>query len=113
MSQLLEKEQRQQEKEFNIHQETTSEIIRSYGKQFEQIQHRYGDGKNGRCVVGVLASYFGWDGKSKDDITSIRFHEKIDYLLDGKISLLELFELNDKEHKTFDEIADILQDNGS
>jgi hypothetical protein len=45
-------------KELNV-----SEIFRSYGKQFRQIQMRYSDGLNGRCALGVIMSYFGWDGR--------------------------------------------------
>ena len=31
---------------------------------------QYSDGKNGRCAIGVIMSYFGWDGK--DDIRASR-----------------------------------------
>ncbi len=49
---------------------TVSQILRTYGKQFRQIQMQYSDGKNGRCAIGVIMSYFGWDGK--DDIRASR-----------------------------------------
>jgi hypothetical protein len=39
-----------------------SEILRGYGKKFKQVRERYTDGQNGRCALGVLMSYFGWDG---------------------------------------------------
>ena len=42
---------------------TISQILRIYGKQFRQIQNLYSDGGNGRCAIGVLMSYYGWDGK--------------------------------------------------
>src|ERR671918_2377624 len=42
---------------------TISQILRAYGKQFRQITGRYSDGHNGRCAMGVVLSYFGWDGK--------------------------------------------------
>jgi hypothetical protein len=52
-----------------------SQILRTYGKQFTQITERYSDGRNGRCVLGVIMSYFGWDGRvdfdSADDIVAI------------------------------------------
>jgi hypothetical protein len=52
-----------------------SQILRTYGKQFTQITERYFDGRNGRCVLGVIMSYFGWDGRvdfdSADDIVAI------------------------------------------
>ena len=40
-----------------------SQIIRTYGKQFTQIRKQYTDGLGGRCVMGVIMSYYGWDGK--------------------------------------------------
>ncbi|HVD06952.1 MAG TPA: hypothetical protein VNB67_00785, partial [Nitrososphaeraceae archaeon] len=40
-----------------------SQIIRTYGKQFTQIRKQYTDGLDGRCVMGVIMSYYGWDGK--------------------------------------------------
>jgi hypothetical protein len=43
-----------------------SQILRIYGKQFTQITEQYSDGHNGRCAIGVLMSYFGWDGR--DDL---------------------------------------------
>jgi hypothetical protein len=42
---------------------TVSQILRIYGKQFAQIQKKYSDGRNGRCAIGVIMSYYGWDGK--------------------------------------------------
>lgn len=39
-----------------------SQILRTNGKQFRQIQLQYSDGQNGRCAMGVIMSYFGWDG---------------------------------------------------
>jgi hypothetical protein len=32
-----------------------------------QIQLRYSDGKNGRCAIGVIMSYFGWNGRINFD----------------------------------------------
>jgi hypothetical protein len=49
---------------------TVSEILRTYGKQFKQITERYSDGQNGRCALGVIMSYYGWNGK--DDIRASR-----------------------------------------
>jgi hypothetical protein len=40
-----------------------SQIIRMYGKHFTQIRKRYTDGLGGRCVMGLIMSYYGWDGK--------------------------------------------------
>jgi hypothetical protein len=35
---------------------TISQILRTYGKQFRQIQMRYSDGHKGRCAIGVIMS---------------------------------------------------------
>ena len=48
---------------------TVPQILRVYGKQFTQITERYSDGYNGRCALGVIWSYFGWDGKPNSDMT--------------------------------------------
>ena len=83
---------------------TVSEILRTYGKQFTQITERYSDGNNGRCVMGVIMSYFGWNGK--DDIRASR------KLLSAFIALTQagvskdlVVQLNDSG-MSFDEIAD-------
>jgi hypothetical protein len=44
-------------------EETVSQILRTYGKQFTQVRGRYSDGYNGRCAAGVIMSYYGWNGK--------------------------------------------------
>ncbi|HZA70235.1 MAG TPA: hypothetical protein VE548_11105 [Nitrososphaeraceae archaeon] len=40
---------------------SVSQILRVNGKQFTQITEQYSDGRNGRCAMGVILSYFGWD----------------------------------------------------
>ena len=83
-----------------------SQILRSYGKRFTQIRKRYSDGHNGRCAIGVIMSYHGWNGK--DEPGSAR------RLLAASIQLKHadideglLIDLNDSGY-TFDEIADYL-----
>jgi hypothetical protein len=85
---------------------TLSQILRTYGKQFTQITERYSDGNNGRCAMGVIMSYFGWNGK--DDIRASR------KLLSAFIALTHIgvskdlvVQLNDSG-MSFDEIADYL-----
>ena len=85
---------------------TVSQILRTYGKQFTQITERYSDGNNGRCAMGVIMSYFGWNGK--DDIRASR------RLLSAFIALMHtggskdlVVQLNDSG-MSFDEIADYL-----
>jgi len=46
---------------------TVSEILRTYGKKFKQVQKRYSDGYNDRCAIGVIMSYFGWNGKDDSE----------------------------------------------
>jgi hypothetical protein len=88
------------------HELTVSQILRMYGKQFRQIRLRYSDGTNGRCAMGVIMSYYGWDGKEDFDAVNNLLdtsdtlnHVGIDYSL--------LKNLNDSGY-TFDEIADYL-----
>ncbi len=85
---------------------TVSQILRTYGKQFTQITERYSDGNNGRCAIGIIMSYFGWNGK--DDIRASR------KLLSAFIALTHagvskdlVVQLNDSG-MSFDEIADYL-----
>ena len=85
---------------------TVSQILRTYGKQFTQITERYSDGNNGRCVMGVIMTYFGWNGK--DDVRASR------KLLSAFIALTHAgvskdlaVQLNDSG-MSFDEIADYL-----
>jgi hypothetical protein len=46
---------------------TVSQILQTYGKQFKQIRGQYSDGFNGRCAVGVIMSYYGWNRKDGPD----------------------------------------------
>ena len=46
---------------------SVSQILGTYGKKFIQIKEKYSDGLNGRCAIGVIMSYYGWDGKDKSD----------------------------------------------
>ena len=85
---------------------TVSQILRTFGKQFRQIQNIYSDGANGRCALGVIISYYGWDGKDDSDAAELLLatstqmkHAVIDEGL--------LIDLNDSGY-TFDEIADYL-----
>jgi hypothetical protein len=86
---------------------TVPQILRTYGKQFRQIQLRYSDGNNGRCAIEVIMSYFGWDGTDDFDAANnllaasdVLSHASIDYGL--------LIELYDSGY-IFDEIADYLE----
>jgi hypothetical protein len=85
---------------------TVSQILRAYGKQFKQIQMQYSDGHNGRCAIGVIMSYFGWDGKDDFDTARILV-AALGELKHAGIDEDLLINLNDSGH-TFDEIADYL-----
>ena len=85
---------------------TVSQILRIHGKKFRQVRRRYSDGHDGRCAVGVIMSYYDWNGK--DDSHA---REK---LLGASIALRymgvhkdTIIRLNDSG-ETFDEIADYL-----
>ena len=83
-----------------------SQIIRTYGKQFTQIRKQYTDGLGGRCVMGVIMSYYGWDGKCITNAER-RLYAALIALRQAGISKELLIELNDSG-ATFDEIADYL-----
>ena len=83
---------------------TVSQILRTYGKQFKQIQLRYSDGGNGRCAIGVIMSYFGWDGRVNFD-TAYGLLAASDMLNRASIDEGLLIDLNDSGF-TFDKIAD-------
>ena len=86
-----------------------SQIIRTYGKQFTQIKKQYTDGHSGRCVMGVIMSYYGWDGKCITNAER-RLYAALVALRQAGISKELLIELNDSGG-TFDEIADYLDRN--
>jgi len=83
-----------------------SEIIRTYGKQFKQIRKQYTDGRSGRCVMGVIMSYYGWDGKCITNAER-RLYAALTALRRAGVSKELLIELNDSG-ATFDDIADYL-----
>jgi hypothetical protein len=84
---------------------TVSQILRAYGK-FKQIQMQYSDGHNGRCAIGVIMSYFGWDGKDDFDTARVLV-AALGELKRAGIDEDLLIELNDSG-LSFDEIADNL-----
>ena len=100
---------------FNIHSKESkqeasiSQIIRTYGKQFKQIRKQYTDGLGGRCVMGVIMSYYGWDGKCITNAER-KLYAALVALRQAGISKELLIELNDCG-ATFDDIADYLDRN--
>ena len=85
---------------------TVSQILRIYGKQFTQIQSQYSDGHDGRCALGVIMSYYGWNGKDDSQAPRKLSHTLIE-LGFADIDQNLLIEMNDSGF-TFDEIADYL-----
>ena len=90
---------------------TVSQILRTYGKQFTQIIERYSDGHNGRCALGVIMSYYGWNGKDDSQASSKLLGTLISLRYAG-IDRNWLIDMNDSGF-TFDEIADYLDKFGS
>jgi hypothetical protein len=90
---------------------TVSEILRTYGKQFKQITERYSDGYNGRCALGVIMSYYGWNGKDDSQAASKLLGTLIALRCAG-IDKNSLIDMNDSG-MPFDEIADYLDKFGS
>jgi hypothetical protein len=88
------------------HELTVSQILRTYGKQFRQIRLRYSDGTNGRCAMGVIMSYYGWDGREDFDAVN-NLLDASDKLNHADIDYSLLKDLNDSGF-TFKEIANYL-----
>lgn len=86
---------------------TISQILRTYGKQFRQITERYSDGHNGRCALGVIWSYFGWDGRPDSDMTMNIKAALPTLAKTGLGDDFSIIELNDTGW-SFDEIADYI-----
>jgi uncharacterized protein (UPF0371 family) len=86
-----------------------SQIIRMYGKHFTQIRKRYTDGLGGRCVMGLIMSYYGWDGKCITNAER-RLYAALVALRRAGISKELLIELNDSG-ASFENIADYLDKN--
>jgi hypothetical protein len=85
---------------------TVPQILRTYGKQFRQITGRYSDGHDGRCALGVLMSYYGWDGQDDSQAASKLLGTLIVLRCAG-IDKNLLIEMNDSG-MSFDEITDCL-----
>ena len=83
---------------------TVSQILRTYGKQYSQITGQYSDGHDGRCALGVIMSYYGWDGVDKIEAGKklSATWNALDYT---EIDRDLLIEMNDAGF-TFDKIAD-------
>ena len=90
---------------------TVSEILRTYGKQFKQITERYSDGHNGRCALGVIMSYYGWNDKDDSQAASKLLGTLIALRYAG-IDRNLLIDMNDSG-MSFGEIADYLDKFGS
>ena len=85
---------------------TVSEILRIYGKKFKQVRKRYSDGHNGRCAIGVLMSYNGWNGKD-DYKARKKLMETLNELKQAGISKNLVLQLNDAG-RPFDKIANYI-----
>ena len=68
---------------------------------------RYSDGRNGRCSIDVIMSYYGWNGKD-DSHAAIKLLGALIALRYAGIDKNLLIQLNDSD-ATFDEIADYLR----
>jgi hypothetical protein len=86
-----------------------SQIIRTYGKYYKQIRKRYTDGQAGRCVMGLIMSYYGWDGKCITNAERRLYAAQVALRRAG-ISKELLIELNDSG-ASFDDIANYLDKN--
>ena len=96
----------QQQQQLKQEKLSISQILRIHGNQFTQITKRYSDGRNGRCAIGVLMSYYGWNGKDDSDAASKLLGALI-ALRHAGIDKNLIIEMNDSGF-TFDEVADCL-----
>jgi len=96
----------QQQQQLLRQQLTISQILRSYGRQFAQIKRWCSDARNGRCAIGVIMSYYGWNGKDDSDAQD-RLLDALVALGRNGISEKLIIRLNDSG-MTFDKIADYL-----
>jgi DNA-binding SARP family transcriptional activator len=71
-----------------------------------QISERYSDGRNGRCALGVIMSYFGWNGRDDSNASSKLLGTLVALRHTGNDRNL-IIEMNGSGF-TFDEIADYL-----
>jgi hypothetical protein len=94
------------QQELFVQELTVSQILREYGKNFTQIQGRYSNKQNGRCALGVLMSYFGWDGRD-DFAATHKLFAALDLLVRTGINSTSLVDMNDSGW-SFDQIADYL-----
>jgi hypothetical protein len=85
---------------------SVSQILRIYGKQYTQITRRYSDDHNGRCAVGVIMSYYGWDGND-DSRASKKLLSAFTALTRAGVNKDIVIQLNDSG-MSFDGIADYL-----
>jgi hypothetical protein len=67
---------------------------------------QYADGRDGRCALGVIMSYFGWNGKDDSQTTRKLLNALIALRCTG-IDKNIIIEMNDSGFM-FDEIANYL-----
>jgi hypothetical protein len=104
---MSQRQQQQQQQQQLLKQDITiSQILRTFGKRFRQIQNQYSDGDDGRCALGVIMSYYGWDGVDDSDAAG-QLSAAFVRLQNEDINEDSLIELNDSGC-SFDKIADYL-----
>ena len=86
---------------------TVSQILRVYGKRFTQITGWYSDGLNGRCAIGVIMSYYGWNGKRDSFDVAKSLTATLHSLKNIGVRIDFIAQLNDSGY-SFDEIAEYI-----
>jgi hypothetical protein len=95
-----------QQQQLIKHDLSISQILRVYGKRYTQITERYSDGHNGRCAIGVIMSYYGWDGEV-DSRASRKLLRAFIALTNAGLNKDLVIQLNDSG-MSFDGIAEYL-----
>jgi len=105
MSQILETQNIEQLKQ-EMGPVKLSQILRQ--TKVKQIQCDLSDGKGGFCALGVLANFYGWDGKGHAGEFYLRV---IKELGKGGLETWHIFNKNDSGW-SFEQIADFLEQRG-
>ena len=95
-----------QQQQLIKHDLSISQILRVYGKRYTQITEQYSDGHNGRCALGVIMSYYGWDGEV-DSRSSRKLLRAFIALTNAGLNKDLVIQLNDSG-MSFDGIAEYL-----
>ena len=103
MTQQQQQQQQQllvQEQKFDKLWKILDDCIRT-GK-YKQIRYKLSDGEHGRCVLGVIGSYLGYDDEIKNKIV----YAKLFNILREKFNFLRHYEQSPEDREVFEKDKD-------